>query len=254
MPDSEGVRPHDDAAYLLREIVEAEPVHFWFRNRRAFVLQALNRYFAGARRILDVGCGTGFVLQEIEARFPEAVVFGCDRLPDALQRARRRTIRTIYVLANVLKLPVCGTMDAVTVLDVLEHIDDDTALLQEIHSALKPGGGIVVTVPQHQWLWSRIDEFSRHRRRYSRGELAAKVSAAGFEVVYCTSLFGVTLPLLLLARLRSRGADFDPGAELRLNRTVNRLLHAMIAPERALLRAGGGLPLGSSLLLVARRR
>jgi len=72
----------------------------------------------------------------------------------------------------------------VAIFDVLQHLDDDVAMLEALRSAIVPGGGLVITVPQHQWLWSAVDEFSHHRRRYGRRGLVERIRQAGFRVEY----------------------------------------------------------------------
>ena len=83
---------------------------------------------------------------------------------------------------------------------MLEHIDEDEAALAAINRALRPGGGLIVTVPQHRWLWSETDRFSGHERRYTRRELRAKLAAAGFEPRLVTSFVSVLLPVMMASR------------------------------------------------------
>jgi rRNA maturation protein Nop10 len=134
---------------------------------------------------------------------------------------------------------------------VIEHLDDDTATLTTLRSAVKPGGGVFVTVPQHPALWSAVDEFSRHRRRYTRRELEAKLRTAGLEVLRMTSFASVVLPLLATSRRWPR--RFEPERELRISSAVNRVLLVLSAVERGIIATGCSLPMGGSLLAVARR-
>ena len=137
---------------------------------------------------------------------------------------------------------------------MLEHIDEDEVVLKEIQRALKPGGGLVLTVPQHPWLWSKADELACHRRRYRRHELAQKLRRNGFAVLRDTSFVSLLLPALLLQRLMaSRSDDYDPERELALPRPIDRLLEATLACERWLFRMGIDLPLGGSRVVVARK-
>ncbi|MFP5379510.1 MAG: methyltransferase domain-containing protein, partial [Vicinamibacteria bacterium] len=138
--------------------------------------------------------------------------------------------------------------------DVIEHLDDDVEALAHMRSAVKPGGGVILTVPQHRWLWSAVDDFSRHRRRYDRRGLTALLTRAGFRLVWATSFMALLLPLLMLSRLRPRDqASFDPTAELRIGDLANRTLGIVCAVERRLIHAGVRLPAGGSLIAVARR-
>jgi SAM-dependent methyltransferase len=245
-------RPGGDAEYLLDDLVAAESWHFWFRARRQLVLWALRKYFPTCHSVIDVGCGTGFVVQELQRTSPHLRVVGCDILHEAVSAARRRQ-RDLHVFqADVLRLSVRRQFDVIAALDVIEHLDDDEGALLEMFRTLQDGGGLIVTVPQHQWLWSQIDEFSHHRRRYDRAGLVGKLRAAGFDVLHCTSFFLSTLPLMVLGCFSRRDGACDPAAELRISRAANAVAGALLRPEWLLLRAGASLP-GGSLLAIARR-
>ncbi len=245
--------PRGDADYLLDELVAAEAWHFWFRARRQLVLWALGRYFPSCRSVIDVGCGTGFVVQELQRTSPHLRVVGCDILHEAVLAARRRQQNLPVFQADVLRLSVRRQFDVIAALDVIEHLDDDEGALSEMFRTLQNGGGLIVTVPQHQWLWSQIDEFSHHRRRYDRAGLVGKLQAAGFDVLHCTSFFLSTLPLMMLGRISRRAGACDPAAELRISRAANALAGALLRPEWLFLRAGVSLPIGGSLMAIARR-
>ncbi len=110
---------------------------------------------------------------------------------------------------------------------------------------------------QHRWLWSRVDDFAHHRRRYTRAELAGKVARAGFRVEYATSFVSLLLPLMLASRgMKKSGANMDEQMEavgLKVGRLTNAVLRVIMRIEQGLIRLGLSLPLGGSLLLVARK-
>jgi SAM-dependent methyltransferase len=193
------------------------------------------------------------VLEGIHSRFPGLALAGSDADPDTLERVMRRVPDALVFHGLAADLPFQNQFDVVTALDVIEHIDDDREALLSIHRTLKAGGLLVLTVPQHPGLWSEVDDFSHHRRRYTRKELIQKVSTSGFVVERCTSCFSITLPMLLAARRRPRRGAFNPVAELQIPRSVNRCLAALVALETSAIKAGLSLPAGGSLLLIARR-
>jgi SAM-dependent methyltransferase len=243
-----------DAAYLDTDIRIAEARHFWFRTRLGLVQWMLRRYFPRAQRLLDLGCGTGFVLEGLRRSAPSLVFAGCDTRLETLAMARQKLDDVLLFAADVAALPFEAEFDVVTALDVLEHVDADGAALDALRNVIKPGGGLILTVPQHPCLWSEVDDFSCHRRRYVRSDLERKVRAAGFDILRGTSFFAVTLPVLALSRLRRRRARaFDPAAELQIPTAVNYTLGALLALEGLLVKAGASLPFGSSLVLIARR-
>src|SRR6185436_16704781 len=99
---------------------------------------------------------------------------------------------------------LAGAVDLVGAFDVLEHIAEDGAVLAEIARSLRPGGVLIATVPQQPWMWSPTDELAHHRRRYRRGELAAKARAAGLRPLHQSSFTALAFPLMVAARLVER--------------------------------------------------
>ena len=106
--------------------------------------------------------------------------------------------------------------DVIGAFDVIEHIDGDVAALKEIHKALKPGGGILMTVPRHMFLWSAVDTTAHHKCRYSGAELRRNVQAVGFHMVRQLSFGMLTLPLQYLSRrvLMKKGTRHSDVLEL----------------------------------------
>ena len=95
----------------------------------------------------------------------------------------------------------------------------------------------MITVPQHAWLWSGLDEYAGHQRRYSRAALVSLVGSAGLRPVRVTSFVSLLLPALLLSRAAQRGKTVDPLQEFRIAPAANRVAGWMMTAERALIRA-----------------
>ena len=237
---------------LLRD---AEAGSFWFRARSHLVVWTLRRYFSGARSFLEVGCGTGFVLQGLREAFPQLQLTGAELFEEGLAVARRRVPDATLLQADARALAFDAEFDVVGSFDVLEHIEEDELALAAIVRAARPGGGVVLTVPQHPRLWSAADEFGKHVRRYRRRDLVAKAEWAGLRVERVTSFVSLLLPLMVVSRVTHRRMDesYDPLAELRLSRPLDLSLERVMDLERTLIRAGVSLPVGGSLLVVARR-
>jgi SAM-dependent methyltransferase len=237
----------------FERLARVEDTSFWFRARNAVILWALKRYFPGVSHYLEIGCGSGYVLAAVETMLPETAVWGSDLYVSALRLARRRVPAATLVQMDATKIPFTDEFDAIGCFDTLEHIEEDEAALVRIWAALKPGGGLLLTVPQHDFLWSPSDDYAKHVRRYSRKELMGKLTMAGFRVQRMTSFVSLLLPLMLLSRKRRDGGEYDPEAEFRIPASVNRTFETIMNIELSVIRSGINLPMGGSLLAVARR-
>ena len=240
------------------ELAALEAGSFWFRARSALIIWAMHRYHPEPRRFLEIGCGTGFVLTGVREAFPDTDLSGSEIFAAGLGFAADRVPSADLYQMDARTIPFREEFDVVGAFDVLEHIDEDDAVIAEVARALRPGGLFLATVPQHPALWSAQDEHAEHVRRYTAGELRRKVEAAGFGVLRMTSFVSLLLPMMFVSRRRMRevqpGSEFDAIDAVRLPWAVNKALEVVMAVERGLIRAGVSFPAGGSLLLVARKR
>jgi SAM-dependent methyltransferase len=243
----------EDAFADLREREERS---FWFRGRNELIGWALGKYFPAARAFFELGCGTGVVLAALKRQRPDVALAGGEPFAAGLEIARSRLPEDVPLYqVDGRRLPFEEEFDVVGAFDVLEHVDEDDLVLAQMRQAVKAGGGILVSVPQHPWLWSAVDEFSRHRRRYTAQQLADRVEAAGFRMLRRTSFVSLLLPVVALSRRRHRGeTGYDQSSEYGLPGSVERVFGATMTLERGLIRLGVSFRAGSSLLVAARRR
>ena len=232
-----------------------EPGNYWFEARNRLVVWALGRFFSAARSFLDIGCGTGFVLLGIHTAFPALRLTGADAYSDGLVHAGARLPGAPFCQLDARHIPFDEEFDVVGAFDVLEHIEDDEVVLAEMFRTLRPGGGLVLTVPQHPALWSSCDADARHKRRYTRAELTRKLHRAGFQPEYMTSFVSFLLPMMFASRRAGRMArqNSDPLSELTPGPGANAILSGILGLERLLITHGVSFPAGGSLLAVARR-
>ena len=234
------------------ELASIEENNFWFAARNRLIVRALKRWAPGARSMLEIGCGTGFVLRAIDVAFPGMRLSGTEVLVAGLPYAAKRVPRATLMQMDARAIPFEREFDAIGAFDVLEHIDEDETVIQQVWRALRPGGVFVITVPQHKFLWSRQDEYACHVRRYEAGELRSKLARAGFKVRYLTSFVSLLLPVLYVSRLRKRAArTFDATDEAHISPAANWILGAVMRAEGALISVGLRFPAGGSLLAVA---
>lgn len=238
---------------FFAELARIEPESFWFRARNRLLVSVFGRHFGSARSLFEVGCGSGFVLAGFREAFPGLELAGGELFLEGLELARQRLPDVELLRLDAQNLPYEAEWDAIGCFDVLEHVEDDAAVLSEIRRALRPGGGLLLQVPQHRRLWGEADRIAHHVRRYSRAELAEKLVAAGFEVVAATSFVALLLPLLVAGRVRRGLTPEDLGRQLRPPRPVNVALERVLDLERRLIERGVSLPFGGSLLVAARK-
>ena len=193
------------------------------------------------------------MLEAISRRFPDVRLKGTEFFEEGLVHARRRVPSANFEQMDACFLNDIDRFDLIGAFDVIEHIREDEVVLRNMSRALDVGGKLLVTVPQHTWLWSIVDERACHVRRYTRQELVDKVRRSGLEVEYVTSFVSLLLPLMWFSRLRSGGTGRLPRSEFEISERLDRFLERVMSVEIRLLKMGLTLPVGGSLLLLARK-
>lgn len=237
----------------IHDVGAIDPGHFWIAARNGLILWALRRYVPSAHALLEVGCGTGHVLGAIARARPDLTLTGAEVSLAGLTHTARAAPTATLLCADIRHLPFEDEFDVACAFDVLEHIPDHGHALRTVVRAVKPGGAVLITVPQHRFLWSPLDDYSGHQRRYRRSELVALARDAGLEVLRATSFVSLLLPAMLLSRLLQRRVAVTPGREFVVSGRVNAALAGLMRVERAGIEAGISWPAGGSLLLVGRR-
>lgn len=243
------------AVEFFSTLFDAEADHFWFKARSRLLAWAIRMHVLNARTLLEIGCGTGCVLTGLRETFPALTCAGSEAFIGGLEFAARRLSGVNLYQMDARRIPFDSEFDIVGAFDVIEHIEEDEIVLREMYQAVVPGGSVMITVPQHDWLWSDADELSRHKRRYSRTELTGKLKRAGFTNIRTWSFVSLLLPLMWLHRhLPAKGAPDPSGrSELQIGRWMNTACGRVMDIERALITRGMSLPWGGSLLAIADR-
>jgi len=236
-----------------------EERHWWFQGSRRVVLSLLEPLLPQGLPLLDVGCGTGLTLALLEHRvgIPTASLSGVDVSMDALAIAATRTgARLTRSPASRLQF-ADGQFGIVTLLDVLEHVEDDDAAMLEAARVLRPRGFVLATVPAHPALFSTHDQALGHHRRYRESGLRRLAAMASLEVCRltpCNCLLSPPIALVRLAKRHLPGRGGGPSkSDLALPpQLLNSLLAALFSAEARLLKLGD-LPFGISWLALFRK-
>ena len=240
---------------FFAQLAKLEAKNFWFRSRNRLIIWAIKKYFSRLDNFLEIGCGTGYVLSGIEGSFPHLKLLGSEIFTQGLEFASQRLSHTQLFQMDALSVPFKSEFDGIGLFDVLEHIQPDYLALEQIYQALNPEGNLILTVPQHPWLWSQADDHACHVRRYQSQELKNKVQQAGFKIVKMTSFVSFLLPLMMLSRFsqRQERKNYDPLNEFKMSYLLNATLERILSVERQMIKGGVSFPWGGSLLLVAQK-
>jgi ubiquinone/menaquinone biosynthesis C-methylase UbiE len=238
---------------LFAKFRALEERHWWFVARREIVIALATKLAPHQATLLDVGCGTGFFLARAKQHFS---VVGLDPSPVALALCSDIGL-DCTMLGTATDLSGVGEQrfDIVTLLDVIEHVDDDVAALRAAAGVLKPGGRVIVTVPAFQFLWSGHDDVNHHKRRYTRRGLEKAMRQGGLDQLYLTYFNCYLFPMAVGERLAKRALGLDKGADLALPpRIVNAAMQRIFLAERSRVSKLRKFPVGLSVLAVGRKR
>jgi ubiquinone/menaquinone biosynthesis C-methylase UbiE len=244
---------------LLERTFDVERRHFWFRGFKRFVTPLIEEATAGMSRpkLLDAGCGTGANLSLLK-NF--GVPFGLELFWRGLQLGREQGA-TRLVQGTVTSLPFSdASIDVVLSFDVLYCLPDPAEhdSIAEMFRVLRSGGSAIVNVAALDMLKGDHSVLGREVRRYTRSELRQKLARAGFRVKRITytnaSLFPLTATVRALQRLRGVQEDATTKGDFYLPPApVNALFAAALAVEAKIIAAGFDMPVGSSVLCLARK-
>jgi len=239
---------------VYHENYRLEETYWWFIARSAILLNAINKIckFDKSSNVIDAGCGTGGFAEKLS----EITNVAClDTSEIALSYCQKRGLTDTHqcILADYPKGD--KRIDGITLLDVVEHIDDDYGVIKDAFNILDNNGYIIVTVPAYQWLWCRHDEIHMHYRRYNKAQITNVIKSAGFKINY-SSYFNT---LLFLPAVGKRMLDKLTGADKTNNNPIEpvpdilNLLFTKIFMLEKFLLPFIKFPFGLSILVIAQK-
>lgn len=249
-------KDYPDGGFDLTDEYAQESFWVMSRNRLFKGMVQRNLKSTGKSKFLDIGCGTGDFIQRI-ADDPRLEITGSEVYLKGLVYAKKNQPGVEFIQFDATKGRIGEQFDIITAFDVIEHVDDDLAALSNIAQMLQKEGVTIISVPQHMFLWSALDEIVKHERRYSRKELLDKMTRSGLSVRYATSFVFTLFPLMLVSRLLDgrRDKSQSDGAALAKRVKFSRLLNwgfdLFMRVDEVLIRLGVPLPCGGTLVVVA---
>jgi SAM-dependent methyltransferase len=234
---------------------QIEDNSFWFRHRNNCIVEVLKKY-PPKGAFFDVGGGNGFVAKAVQDIGMETILVepgekGCIN-------AKKRKVENV----------ICATIEnagfekssipAIGVFDVVEHFENDKALLENLNGFLQKDGLLYITVPCHEFLWSNEDDDAGHYNRYTIKSLSKKLNDTGFTVQYATYFFSILpLPIFFFRTIPSRlGFNKNAGAVDKYageHKSKGSVLDKLWALELGRIKQGKTIPFGGSCLVVAKK-
>jgi 2-polyprenyl-3-methyl-5-hydroxy-6-metoxy-1,4-benzoquinol methylase len=206
-----------DAPSHAEELEKIGERDFWSNVKTKLILDMIE-----GKNILDVGCGACTLSKILLEKSYNVTVIDSDE--KAVEIAKKKGLRGFK--ADIADWKTNTKFDCVIASDVLEHIDDDKRVIKKIYAILKPGGCLIINVPSYKFLFGKHDIYLGHKRRYSDGELKAKLEESGFEIESQRHWNLLALPMtILVTRIFQKDYPHERISKLGLlSKTLERLL------------------------------
>ena len=244
-------------------LYELEKDNFWFNSRNRVIKNIVGNSMSNTNTsFLEIGCGTGYVLNNLFNNFPNMTFCGSEIYLEGIRFAKKRVPTSEIIQLDATKITFEDKYNGIGAFDVLEHIEDDIAVMKGVYKALKKDGRFFISVPQHQFMWSINDDIAFHKRRYSRKEIIEKLSHSGFEIEYITSFVCTLFPFMMASRFVKKYKKEEITREiiirevknLRVGSLINSIFSAMMKIDEFFINKKKSLPFGGSLIVVAKKK
>jgi ubiquinone/menaquinone biosynthesis C-methylase UbiE len=201
-PDSEA----NWSDQMTIQLEQSSKTHFMDRYNRKIALDGIRKKLTSKDCFyLDMGCSSGYMLEDVLEQIPKVAAVGADYFVAGLLQCHQRLPDVPLFQVDLVNCQFGANLfDAVTCLNVLEHIPDDITALRHLFRIMKPGGELVITVPMEPGLYDIYDQVHHHVRRYQMKELKSKLKSAGFSILK-NNYFGVFIyPGFYLIKILNR--------------------------------------------------
>ena len=190
---AEAVSMHDDWFEI------ADENHFWMKWRWEKLKQLKSYFLKDNNHFLEIGCGNGIAVNQIENEF-NCIVDGCDlNEPAMLLSKPSRGKKLLYNIYDKHQLLV-NKYDGIILLDVLEHITNPVDFLSTANMSAKENGLVIINVPAYQWLYSNYDLYVGHIKRYNKADMEQLMKSSGLEIVKMQYWGALLIPIAVLRK------------------------------------------------------
>lgn len=234
--------------FLYKDLHELEDNHWWHLVKRERVINLITKYLKKRKnRILDIGCGTGRNLQSFK-QF--GWVVGIDNAKEGIEYCKTKRLNAKLASSDDTGFS-SNYFDAVTLLDVLEHVEENPTL-QEIKRILKPDKYLIITVPAFSWLWSHWDVILHHKRRYTKVSLKKILKDNNFQILEISYMYSfLVLPAIIIRIIKSSFLKTKYNSDFRLSTPlINKILYKLAYLEMIISRKIST-PFGTSIICIA---
>lgn len=236
-----------DKTVYIRQF-ETNKGHWWFESRKSIIKSFLKNKLKKKIDILDFGCGVGINL-EMLSDFGNVFYYDDNKEAMYLNKNNKKFFQ-MKAISNLKK----KKFDLIVALDVIEHINDDSKVVNYLSSLLKKNGKILITVPAYQFLFSLKDEILHHKRRYTKISLN-KIMKKKFHIIKSTYFNFFLSPAIIFATLFLKlfNKDYIDSVEKKPNVIVNFFLKSIFTFEKFFLNMIN-FPFGISLLFFGEKK
>jgi len=243
----------------MKEIVyhtnfQLEDSYWWFLARREIINKTIKKTIDinPDEYILDVGCGTCGIAEFLSKNFN---VVAIDTSELALEYCKKRGVERVFqtTLENFPKNQY--KIKAITILDVIEHIENDTEIVEQLYETLPIGGYVIATVPAYQFLWSFHDEVHKHYRRYTLTNFKNLINSAGFKIIFASYFNTFLFPFAIFKRFIDIVFKIEKKNEYAIEilpKPINSLFTKIFEFEKYFF-PKISFPFGLSILLIAKK-
>lgn len=243
---------------IYEKMHETESFHWWFCGKREIVLSLIKdkviKNNSKSMQIIDFGCGCGLMLGHLE-QF--GVVTGVDFSEQALEYCKIKFDGRLLACNLSEEIKWEEKFDLAVALDIVEHIENDSAVVKNIFNALNMNGEAILTVPALQFLWSDHDENCMHIKRYNLSKFKTILEKAGFTIEYISYYNFFLFPIVVLLRLTTRFLRINKNSGLEndiKDNFINKILYRIFSTEKFFIKKGIKLPIGVSLIALVSKR